>query len=330
MDGGLEPVDCTIYDVLDVLLHQPDGRDLAPAGHAFPLAARAADAAARAVQSGRPLAAQRGASLRPERAPLQPVPRSRPAIFLRLFPARRRDAGGGAGRQEAPHRRQAAARPAGPDGAGHRLRLGRPGADAGARLRRAGHRHHAVDRAARRGAAPVRRPRAWPTASRSSCWTTARCTGASTASSRSACSSMSASATTSQFFDVVKRCLAPDGVALLHAIGRSDGPGCTNPWIAKYIFPGGYSPALSEVLAGGRAEPAWSPPTSRSCGCTMPRRCATGAAASPPTATPSRPCTTSGSAGCSSSISPAPSSRSAARATWSSRSSSRATRPRCR
>ena len=51
-----------------------------------------------------------------------------------------------------------------------------------------------------------------------------------------------------RFFDVVKRCLAPDGVALLHAIGRSDGPAGTNPWIAKYIFPGGYCPALSEVL----------------------------------------------------------------------------------
>ncbi len=50
------------------------------------------------------------------------------------------------------------------------------------------------------------------------------------------------------FFEVVKRCLAPDGVALLHAIGRSDGPAGTNPWIAKYIFPGGYCPALSEVL----------------------------------------------------------------------------------
>ena len=50
------------------------------------------------------------------------------------------------------------------------------------------------------------------------------------------------------FFDVVKRCLAPDGVALLHAIGRTDGPGRTNPWLAKYIFPGGYCPALSEVM----------------------------------------------------------------------------------
>jgi cyclopropane-fatty-acyl-phospholipid synthase len=50
------------------------------------------------------------------------------------------------------------------------------------------------------------------------------------------------------FFDTVARCLEPDGVALLHAIGRDDGPGSTNPWIAKYIFPGGYCPALSEVL----------------------------------------------------------------------------------
>ena len=56
---------------------------------------------------------------------------------------------------------------------------------------------------------------------------------------------MSASVHYRAFFDVVKRCLAPDGVALLHAIGRSDGPGGTNPWIAKYIFPGGYCPALS-------------------------------------------------------------------------------------
>jgi cyclopropane-fatty-acyl-phospholipid synthase len=42
--------------------------------------------------------------------------------------------------------------------------------------------------------------------------------------------------------------LAEDGVALIHFICRSDGPGTTNPWIRKYIFPGGYSPALSEVL----------------------------------------------------------------------------------
>ena len=44
------------------------------------------------------------------------------------------------------------------------------------------------------------------------------------------------------------RLLDEDGVALIHSIGRIDGPGTTNPWIAKYIFPGGYIPALSEVL----------------------------------------------------------------------------------
>ena len=51
-----------------------------------------------------------------------------------------------------------------------------------------------------------------------------------------------------EFFDVVRRTLKPDGVALVHSIGRSDGPGSTNSWIKKYIFPGGYSPALSEAL----------------------------------------------------------------------------------
>ncbi|WP_019015283.1 SAM-dependent methyltransferase [Elioraea tepidiphila] len=50
------------------------------------------------------------------------------------------------------------------------------------------------------------------------------------------------------FFRVVARALVPDGVALIHAIGRPEGPGTTNAWLRKYIFPGGYSPALSEVL----------------------------------------------------------------------------------
>jgi len=50
------------------------------------------------------------------------------------------------------------------------------------------------------------------------------------------------------FFRKSAELLANDGVMMLHAIGRSEGPGITNPWIAKYIFPGGYIPALSEVL----------------------------------------------------------------------------------
>jgi len=50
------------------------------------------------------------------------------------------------------------------------------------------------------------------------------------------------------FFQTVKNLLTPDGIMLLHSIGRSRGPGRTNPWIQKYIFPGGYTPALSEVM----------------------------------------------------------------------------------
>ena len=50
------------------------------------------------------------------------------------------------------------------------------------------------------------------------------------------------------FFGKAAELLADDGVMLLHSIGRMDGPGACNPWIEKYIFPGGYVPALSEVL----------------------------------------------------------------------------------
>jgi cyclopropane-fatty-acyl-phospholipid synthase len=50
------------------------------------------------------------------------------------------------------------------------------------------------------------------------------------------------------FFKKAAELLADDGVMVLHSIGRSEGPGITNPWIAKYIFPGGYIPAVSEVL----------------------------------------------------------------------------------
>jgi len=51
-----------------------------------------------------------------------------------------------------------------------------------------------------------------------------------------------------EYFERIGELLNENGVALIHSIGRSDGPGATNPWIAKYIFPGGYVPALSEVL----------------------------------------------------------------------------------
>lgn len=59
------------------------------------------------------------------------------------------------------------------------------------------------------------------------------------------------------FFAKLKSLLAPDGVALLHSIGRKDGPGTTSPWMRKYIFPGGYVPALSEVLPTIEEQRLW-------------------------------------------------------------------------
>jgi cyclopropane-fatty-acyl-phospholipid synthase len=50
------------------------------------------------------------------------------------------------------------------------------------------------------------------------------------------------------YFDTVARLLEDEGVAVIHSIGRKDGPSRTQPWIQKHIFPGGYIPSLSEVL----------------------------------------------------------------------------------
>lgn len=41
--------------------------------------------------------------------------------------------------------------------------------------------------------------------------------------------------------------MSEDGLMLLHTVGRADGPGATDKWLAKYIFPGGYVPALSQI-----------------------------------------------------------------------------------
>ena len=49
------------------------------------------------------------------------------------------------------------------------------------------------------------------------------------------------------YFRTVRDRLTPDGVALIHTIGHTGRPGATNPWIARYIFPGGYIPTLSEL-----------------------------------------------------------------------------------
>jgi len=60
-----------------------------------------------------------------------------------------------------------------------------------------------------------------------------------------------------EYFTKVKELLADDGVMLLHAIGRMEPPGGTNTWLRKYIFPGGYTPALSEVLTAIEKVDLW-------------------------------------------------------------------------
>ncbi len=60
-----------------------------------------------------------------------------------------------------------------------------------------------------------------------------------------------------EYFSKVKGLLADDGVMLLHAIGRMEPPGGTNTWLRKYIFPGGYAPALSEVLTAIEKTGLW-------------------------------------------------------------------------
>lgn len=57
-----------------------------------------------------------------------------------------------------------------------------------------------------------------------------------------------------EYFRHVGRLLKPDGIALIHTIGRGAPPGSTSPWIARYIFPGGYIPAMSEMVAAVEKE----------------------------------------------------------------------------
>ena len=59
------------------------------------------------------------------------------------------------------------------------------------------------------------------------------------------------------YFEAIRRLLTDDGVALIHSIGRRTSPGVTSPFTRKYIFPGGYIPALSETLAAVEAQNLW-------------------------------------------------------------------------
>jgi len=60
-----------------------------------------------------------------------------------------------------------------------------------------------------------------------------------------------------EYFRHVRDRMTEDGIALIHSIGRATPPGATNPWILKYIFPGGYIPAMSEVMKAVENQNLW-------------------------------------------------------------------------
>jgi cyclopropane-fatty-acyl-phospholipid synthase len=60
-----------------------------------------------------------------------------------------------------------------------------------------------------------------------------------------------------EFFAKVNDLMSDDGVMLLHSIGKMSPPGTASPWLRKYIFPGAYSPALSEVFPETEKNQLW-------------------------------------------------------------------------
>ena len=60
-----------------------------------------------------------------------------------------------------------------------------------------------------------------------------------------------------EFFAKIKDLLTEDGIALVHSIGHMSPPGIASPWLRKYMFPGAYSPALSEVFTATEQQRLW-------------------------------------------------------------------------
>ena len=61
-----------------------------------------------------------------------------------------------------------------------------------------------------------------------------------------------------EYFRSIRDRLSPDGIALIHTIGWTGPPEGTNPWIAKYIFPGGYIPTVSEAMSAIEMARLWA------------------------------------------------------------------------
>ena len=60
-----------------------------------------------------------------------------------------------------------------------------------------------------------------------------------------------------EFFVKFRSLLKEDGFGLIHSIGRNAPPGTVSPFLRKYIFPGGYAPSLSEILAAAERQRIW-------------------------------------------------------------------------
>ena len=60
-----------------------------------------------------------------------------------------------------------------------------------------------------------------------------------------------------EFFTKINELMSDDGIMLLHSIGKMSPPGTASPWLRKYIFPGAYSPALSEVFPAVENNQLW-------------------------------------------------------------------------
>ena len=114
--------------------------------------------------------------------------------------------------------------------------------------RRALHRRHRVGRQAAYAETTLR----GSPAANSACRTTANCrrtrsAARSSAWSASACSNTSAGATTASSCACCARCLADDGLALLHTIGKRRRDTTIDPWIDKYVFPNGDLPSMGQI-----------------------------------------------------------------------------------
>ena len=64
-----------------------------------------------------------------------------------------------------------------------------------------------------------------------------------------------------EYFGKIRSLLKDDGFAFIHCIGRMSMPGTTGPFIRKYIFPGAYVPAISEVSAAIERNGLWNADT---------------------------------------------------------------------